>query len=108
VKPIYKRMLAGMERQAQSKRRRKSDPWWVYIVECADGTYYTGITKNVEQRLEQHNAGRGARYTASRRPVALRYVERCRDRSAALSRECRIKALTRPAKQELFADPPVA
>ena len=102
MKPVYKRMLAGMEAKAAAKRRRKSEPWWVYIVECADGTYYTGITKDLERRLEQHNTGRGARYTATRRPVQLRYSQRCRNRSAALVRECQIKALARRAKEKLI------
>ena len=50
----------------------KDSEWCVYIVECADGTLYTGITNDLERRLDEHNAGTGARYTRSRRPVVLR------------------------------------
>ena len=80
----------------------KGDDWFVYIVECADGTLYTGITTNLERRVDEHNAGTGARYTRSRRPVVLRYNEPQPDRSGASSRECRIKALSRKAKQALI------
>ena len=62
-------------------------PWFVYILECRDGSLYTGITNDIERRLQQHNDGTGARYTRSRRPVRLRYHEICENRSAALLRE---------------------
>ncbi len=75
--------------------------WFVYIVECADGTFYTGITNHLERRIDEHNAGRGARYTRGRRPVALRYHENQRDRSNASTREREIKALPRREKQKL-------
>ena len=59
---------------------------YVYIVECADGTLYTGWTDDVAKRVAAHNAGRGAKYTRSRRPVVLRYYEELEDKSSALSR----------------------
>ena len=80
----------------------KGDDWFVYIVECADGTFYTGITNDLERRVGEHNAGTGARYTRSRRPVVLRYSEPQPDRSHASAREHRIKALSRAGKQELI------
>ena len=79
-----------------------ADRWFVYIVECDDGTLYTGITNDLERRVHDHNVGRGARYTRSRRPVVLRYHEHQPDRSRASARECRIKSLSRAAKQELI------
>jgi predicted GIY-YIG superfamily endonuclease len=79
-------------------------PWWfVYVVRCGDGSLYTGISVDVEARVSVHNAGRGARYTRSRLPVSLVYVERRRSRSSALKRELAIKALARPEKVALIA-----
>lgn len=78
------------------------DHWFVYVVECADGTFYTGITTDLDRRVHEHNAGKGARYTRSRRPVVLRYHERLPDRSRASAREYQIKALSRMDKQELI------
>jgi putative endonuclease len=77
--------------------------WHVYILECADGTLYTGATNDVRLRVEQHNRGLGAKYTRSRLPVGLVYVEPAGERSAALRREREIKRLTRGAKQRLIA-----
>ncbi len=79
-------------------------PWYVYIVECRDGTLYTGSTNDVTRRLAAHNDGRGARYTRSRRPVRLRFLHRARGRSAALRREALIKGLSRPEKRRLLSD----
>jgi putative endonuclease len=73
-----------------------------YIVECSDGTYYTGWTTDPERRLAQHNRGTGARYTKTRRPVRLVYIEEQPDKIAALKRERAIKALPRKKKIELF------
>jgi putative endonuclease len=76
----------------------------VYILECADGTYYTGITTDLERRVEEHNhSDKGARYTRSRRPVTVRYHETCADKSDALKREIAIKKLSRAAKTRLIA-----
>ena len=76
------------------KRRR----FFCYIVECADGTLYTGWTVDVEARVKTHNAGRGARYTKTRRPVKLVYTEPQPTHAAALKREAQIKRLRREAK----------
>jgi putative endonuclease len=76
--------------------------FYCYILECSDGTYYTGWSTDPQRRLRQHNSGKGARYTHSRRPVRLVYVEECPDKSVALKRERAIKALTRQRKEKLF------
>lgn len=76
---------------------------WVYILQCADGTLYTGWTTDTEKRLAAHNAGKGAKYTKSRLPVKLAYREPFPDKSRALKREYRIKQLTRREKQILIA-----
>lgn len=74
-----------------------------YILECADGTLYTGWTTDPERRLVQHNKGIAARYTKTRRPVKLVYVEPQPDKITAIKRERAIKALPRKKKFELFA-----
>ncbi|MFO8035499.1 MAG: GIY-YIG nuclease family protein [Anaerolineales bacterium] len=76
-------------------------PCYCYIVECADGTYYTGWTTDVERRVGEHNAGRGAFYTKWRRPVELIYVEELSDRSTAMRREYEIKQLSHEQKETL-------
>jgi len=75
--------------------------WFVYIVECADGTYYTGSTPDIHQRVAKHNLGRGAKYTKFRTPVRLIYFEKHLDKSQASQREYQIKQLTREQKEEL-------
>ena len=74
-----------------------------YIVECCDGTFYTGWAVDAERRLKVHNAGRGARYTRMRLPVKLVYVEAQPDRTAAMKRERAIKKLTREKKRALIS-----
>lgn len=75
---------------------------WVYIVRCADATLYTGMSTDVDRRAAEHNAGTGAKYTRSRRPVEVVYREECVDRSAALRREAAIKRLSRAEKIALI------
>jgi len=74
---------------------------YCYIVECADGTLYTGWTTDPQARLRRHNNGSGAKYTRARRPVKLIYVEEQPDRAAALRREAQIKGLPRARKLQL-------
>jgi putative endonuclease len=74
-----------------------------YIVECADGTYYTGWAVDPEKRVKVHNSGRGAKYTKTRLPVKLVYVEEQPDRVTAMKRERAIKKMTRERKQKLIA-----
>jgi putative endonuclease len=73
----------------------------VYIVECTDGSLYTGVARDLGARLEQHNRGAGARYTRGRGPVRLVYAEPVPDRSRALRREYAIKRMSRSAKRRL-------
>ncbi len=75
--------------------------FYTYIVRCSDGTLYTGYTNDIEKRTEAHNAGKGARYTRSRRPVELVYYEEYPTKEEAMSREWHIKRLTRKKKEEL-------
>jgi putative endonuclease len=75
---------------------------YVYILQCADGTLYTGYARNPAQREDAHNRGRGARYTRGRRPVRLVYVKSFRSVGAALRREYQIKQLSRREKRELI------
>ena len=75
---------------------------FVYILECADGSLYTGWTDNPVARLEAHNNKSGAKYTRSRTPVSLVYLEQCEDKRAALRREAKIKKLTRTQKLALI------
>ena len=72
--------------------------WYVYILHCGDGTLYTGITTDVQARLEAHRSGKGAKYTRGRDPLELVYSEECGDHSQALKRELAIKALPREEK----------
>ena len=72
------------------------------MLRCGDGSLYTGISTDVERRLEVHRSGKGAKYTRSRGPLELVYVEECGDRSAALKRELEIKAKTRAEKLKLI------
>ena len=72
--------------------------WTVYILECGDGTLYTGITDDLERRLKAHSEGKGAKYTRGRGPLTLRYREETADKGTALKREYAIKRLSRPEK----------
>jgi len=74
----------------------------VYILECADGSLYTGWTNDIEKRLAAHRKGRGSRYTRSHPPVALRYVEECEGRNEAMRREREIKLMSRTDKLKLM------
>ena len=75
---------------------------YTYILQCADGTYYCGWTNNLDRRLKAHNEGKGAKYTRSRRPVALVYYEAFYTKDEAMRREYEIKQLPRKKKEELI------
>jgi putative endonuclease len=79
----------------------RSRTWIVYLLRCRDGTLYAGATNDLRRRVAAHQAGRGAAYTRSRRPVRVVYSERQPDRGAALRREAALKRLTRAAKLAL-------
>ena len=89
--------MAGKKRAIQ----RKTPGWYLYILKCRDNTFCTGITTDIERRLEQHNNGTASRCTRSRLPVVRVYQETCVDRSDALKRECAVKKLTREEKELL-------
>jgi putative endonuclease len=80
--------------------------WIVYILECSDNSLYTGITNNLERRLEEHRTGRGAKYTKHRSPLRVRYTEYRGSKNAALTREAAIKSLARSEKLALIAAQP--
>jgi putative endonuclease len=81
--------------------------WHVYIIECSDGSLYTGITNDLDRRITAHNDGRGAKYTKSRRPVRLRYSEPAADRKNASQREYAIKSLRKAEKMRLITPEPL-
>jgi len=81
----------------------RTSTWFLYVLRCADGTLYTGVTTNLARRVAEHNSGRGARYTAGRRPVALIAAWRFPDRGAAQRAEARFRRLSRARKLALTA-----
>lgn len=86
----------------EGMKKARTGRWFVYVLRCADGSLYTGITTDLERRCRQHNAGTASRYTRSRRPTTLVYQEAQASRSLASSREAAIKALTRQQKEALI------
>ena len=80
--------------------------WYVYIVQCADGSLYTGVARNLKRRISVHNSGRGAKYTRSRTPVTLLWREWRMSQGAALRREHQIKQLSRAGKRLLVETQP--
>lgn len=76
--------------------------WFAYIVQCCDKTYYTGLTYDLEHRIQVHNSGKGATYTRGRRPVKLVYFEKFTNYTEAAQREFAIKKLTRTQKEQLL------
>ena len=78
--------------------------YYIYIVQCSDKTYYSGYTKNLKRRVDEHNnSKKGAKYTSARRPVKLVYSEEFDSLSDALKREYEIKSMTREEKRDLFS-----
>jgi len=84
--------------------QRPDTDHFVYVLRCADDTFYTGYTTDVERRVREHDAGDGAKYTRGRTPVELVHVEGFGSRSAAMSREYEIKQRSRADKERLLAD----
>lgn len=76
--------------------------YYIYILECSDGSFYTGYTNDVKKRLQVHNSGNGAKYTRGRLPAQLVYFEIFDTKSEAMKRECEIKSLSRPEKIKLI------
>jgi putative endonuclease len=82
----------------------KPKPYYVYVLKCNDGTFYTGITVNINNRMRDHQRGVGSKYTRTRTPVGLAYVVKSPNRSEASRLECRIKRLSREEKEKLVGD----
>ncbi len=76
--------------------------WFVYILQCADSSLYTGITTDIKRRISEHESGKGAKYTKGRAPFELLYLEECEDRSIASKREIEIKKLPKKDKLSLI------
>ncbi len=91
-----------MQRNKENMVKKSGDKWFVYLLRCGDGSLYTGITKDITRRCEQHNAGTASRYTRSRLPVVLVYQEPQASQSLALKREAKIKAMSRLEKESLI------
>jgi putative endonuclease len=89
-----------MSKSPQKTTESRPVRWYLYLLECNDGTLYTGITNNLERRVQEHNNGTASRYTRSRLPVKLLYQERCKSRSSALKKEYGLKELSRKEKKE--------
>jgi len=89
------------EKAKNTKLERDKKSYYVYLLLCDDGSYYTGYTNNVDSRLERHKKGHGARYTRMRKPKRIVYVEEFRTRDDATKREQQIKALSHKEKDEL-------
>lgn len=84
------------------QEKKKPSKWIVYILLCKDGSYYTGITNNLEKRLEAHNSGRGAKYTRSRTPVNVVFTKTAKTKGLALKKELKIKKMKRIDKEKLI------
>lgn len=80
---------------------RRVELWFVYLARCSDGSLYTGIAKDVAERIALHDAGKGAKYTRGRGPLEVCAVRRCRSKGEALRLELAVKALPRPEKETL-------
>lgn len=100
------RMVRLMSEKAKSKRGRKKkikgEPWSLYILQCGDGSLYTGVTNDLTRRFEMHSRGKGSKYTRSHLPVDLVYSEICGTRVDALVREIKVKRLPREKKEALI------
>jgi putative endonuclease len=99
------RLLGKKDGKPRSIRRKiiRKGRFFVYIVECSDGSYYTGYTKDLAARLKLHNSGRGSKYVRGKRPVQLVFSKKYRYYKHAVREERRIKTLTRKQKQKLMA-----
>ncbi len=96
-------MLRGMRAKAIDRVAETAAAWHLYILRCGDGSYYTGVTTDIERRVHEHAQGRASRYTRTHQPVQLVHREACGTRSQALSRECAVKSLSRAKKDDLIA-----
>jgi putative endonuclease len=100
---LHEEGVKAKPEREQMTEESAARPAFTYIVECSDGTLYTGWARDVRARVKAHNAGRGARYTRTRRPVRLSYWERQPSRAAAMRRERQLKRLSRAKKLALIS-----
>jgi putative endonuclease len=98
---MLRRMKAKEEQPAPNTTAEAN--WFLYILECCDGSFYTGVTTDIDRRLRKHQEGTASRYTRTRRPIVLVYQEECGTRSQSLERECAVKSLSRQRKEELIS-----
>ena len=103
-KPEGREQKAAIRNSKSKIRNPKSGECYCYIVECADGTLYTGWTTDLGRRVAAHNAGRGSQYTRMHRPVKLVYFEHLPNRAEAMRREAQIKRMKRSAKLAQISD----
>ncbi len=97
----YKHMIKQMQVKEKTASSKNAEQWTVYILRCKDGSLYTGITKDIERRVKQHNDGKGSKYTQSRGPVKVVYEEKKMGRGNALVREAEIKHYSKEKKEQL-------
>lgn len=96
--------LAVKNMEEAKRIKEKNTTWSVYMVECSDGTIYTGVSNNVSKRILTHNEGKGAKYTKTRLPVVLKWSVECLNKSEAFKLEYRIKKLSRKQKLQKIAE----
>ena len=99
---VGKTGISDAEKAGISDAGKTGDTCYMYIVRCCDNSLYTGWTNHLKERIAAHNAGKGAKYTKSRRPVELVYFEKFETKEEAMSREFRVKRLTRGQKLKLI------
>ena len=103
MKSKYKHMIKQMQVKEETASSKNAEQWTVYILRCKDGTLYTGITKDIKRRVEQHNDGKGSKYTQNRGPVEVVYKEKKMGRGNALVREAEIKHYSKGKKEQLVS-----
>ncbi|MEN8264233.1 MAG: GIY-YIG nuclease family protein [Nitrospirota bacterium] len=96
-------MIKQMQVKEKTASCKNVERWTIYILRCNDGTLYTGITKDIERRVKQHNDGKGSKYTQTRLPVTVVYSETKMGRANALVREAEIKHYSKEKKEQLVS-----
>jgi putative endonuclease len=104
LRRVRREKTAAPRARKRKKSRPRKKPWYLYILECGDGSLYTGISNDVEKRLTCHQSGKGAKYTKTHQPVKLMYVEKCGAQGKAMSREREVKRYPKKKKLALFSE----
>lgn len=97
-----KLLILAKKQLLENKDKKEIKPWFVYLIQCSDQTIYTGITPDVNARIDKHNSGKGAKYTKNRIPVVLLHAIECPNHSLAASLEYKIKKFSRSQKLEII------